>query len=989
MNLTGRWPQPLVTLATLVIIGFAARTAGAQQRTLTGHVEADVSGEPIAGAVITVVGTNTGTETAADGMFSLTVPAGADQLSIRAIGYRSSEITLSAGQTTIIIALERDAFRLDEIVVTGRATGVARRNQASSVARLVADDLVKVSNASLEQSLQGKIPGAMIRSNSPAPGGGASINLRGVTSIIGNNSPLYVMDGLIISDAATQPGVNTITGAFPDGRFTTTQGNAVNRIADLNPDDIESVEVLKGASAAAIYGSKAAGGVIIITTKRGQQGAPRFHVRQQFGTSQASRKVGFRTFESLAEAQSVYSNAADYWTGEVYDHEDLLIGGRPLSYETSANFSGGSSDLRYFASGLVRHEGGVIRNTFGDKQAVRMNLEKFVNDRLTVNLGTQFIRTESDRGIHQNENTGNTMYGALTGTPTFIDLRQRPDGTFPINPYSGSNPFETVEKVKNNETVWRFVGTGSADLEILQGDVHDLTLSAVGGVDWFQQKNNVYAPPDAQFEPNDGLPGTVVISQTQNLNLNLNFFAVHGYEGSGFNLTSSVGTQYESVDYDVNRNRGQNLVGGLRNVSAGTVQTSLQQLLRTEDFGFFLQEEALIGDRLFLTAGIRGDQSSSNSDDQAIYWYPKAAASYTFPLETEVVRDLKVRMAYGQTGNQPRYGQKFTVLVPGNVTGVGTYQIQGSTAASDLRPERQAEIEGGFDATLLDGRIRLEATVYEKTISDLLLSRTLLPSSGFGSLVSNGGKMRTRGVEASLVGNFFQGGAIEWQPMVNFSAWRCTILELPGGEFRPGGFGTSFGERRLAEGESCTQIIASDTLEAGPVKIGDDRPDFTMGISNSVQYGNLGVYALLDWQQGGRMMNFNEWLIDAFANSDDYLVGKDGKLSGQERFGLWGGGQSDLYFQDASYLKLREASLSYRLPIGWVQSWWSSAEAMQLTVRGRNLFMITPFGDGEPENSQTPTGTNLNNGGPAGLARWDLWAYPSTRSVWLSVDFTF
>ena len=162
-----------------------------------------------------------------------------------------------------------------------------------------------------------------------------------------------------------------------------------------------------------------------------------------------------------------------------------------------------------------------------------------------------------------------------------------------------------------------------------------------------------------------------------------------------------------------------------------------------------------------------------------------------------------------------------------------------------------------------------------------------------------------------------------------------------------------------------------------------------MGISNSVQYGNLGVYALLDWQQGGRMMNFNEWLIDAFANSDDYLVGKDGKLSGQERFGLWGGGQSDLYFQDASYLKLREASLSYRLPIGWVQSWWSSAEAMQLTVRGRNLFMITPFGDGEPENSQTPTGTNLNNGGPAGLARWDLWAYPSTRSVWLSVDFTF
>ena len=329
--------------------------------------------------------------------------------------------------------------------------------------------------------------------------------------------------------------------------------------------------------------------------------------------------------------------------------------------------------------------------------------------------------------------------------------------------------------------------------------------------------------PDVQFEPNDGLPGTIVISQTENLNVNVNVFGVHTYEGSSFRLTSSLGAQYESVDYDVNRNRGQNLVGGLRNVSAGTVQNSLQQLLRTEDFGFFLQEELLIGERLFLTAGIRGDQSSSNADDEKISWYPKVAASYRFPVETNFVEDLKVRAAYGQSGNQPRYAQKFTVLVPGNVTGVGTYQIQGSTAASDLRPERQAEIEGGIDATLFGGNVRLEATVYEKRVTDLLLSRTLPPSSGFGSLVSNGGKMRTRGFEVSLATNLFSGGTFEWQQQLNFSTWRCTILELPGGEFRPGGFGTLLGERRLAEGESCTQVIGSDTLVTGPTKIGGDR----------------------------------------------------------------------------------------------------------------------------------------------------------------------
>ena len=178
-------------------------------------------------------------------------------------------------------------------------------------------------------------------------------------------------------------------------------------------------------------------------------------------------------------------------------------------------------------------------------------------------------------------------------------------------------------------------------------------------------------------------------------------------------------------------------------------------------------------------------------------------------------------------------------------------------------------------------------------------------------------------------------------------------------------------------------------MVTGPTKIGDDRPDFTLGWSNTLRRGPLNFYTLLDWQKGGRMMNFNEWLIDAFANSDDYLVGKGDDMSGQDRFTTWAGGQTDVYQQDASYLKLREASLSYEVPIGWVRSWWCGAESVRLTVRGRNLFAITPFGDGEPENNQTPTGTNPNNGGPAGLSRWELWAYPPTRSIWFSIDLGF
>jgi outer membrane receptor protein involved in Fe transport len=476
-----------------------------------------------------------------------------------------------------------------------------------------------------------------------------------------------------------------------------------------------------------------------------------------------------------------------------------------------------------------------------------------------------------------------------------------------------------------------------------------------------------------------------VLSLAENLNVNLSGSAVHTYERPGrFRATTSLGTQYESRNYTLNRNRAQNLVGGLRNISAGTVQTSLEQLLAVKDFGFFLQEEVLVNDRLLLTAGVRGDQSSSNSDDQKVSYYPKASASYRFPVGTGFLEDLKLRIAYGQSGNQPQYGQKFTVLVPGNINGAGTYQILGTTASPDLRPERQEEVEVGVDATLFSGRARLEVTAYDKQIRDLLLQRALPPSSGFAAEVINAGKIRTRGLEASLAADVRRGD-LEWQPRLNFSTWRCQVLELPGGEFRPGGFGASFGERRLQEGESCTQIIGNDSMPDGTpfvTKIGDDRPEFTLGWANNLRHKRWNLYFLWDWQKGGRMLNFNAWIIDLFANTADYLEGENGGLSGEERFEKWGR-QSGIYFQDASYLKLREAALTFQAPVSFVNSFWPGARSLSFSVRGRNLLLFSPYYRGDPEYSQTPTA------GPAGLARWDIWAYPPSRSVWFSIDLGF
>jgi TonB-linked SusC/RagA family outer membrane protein len=974
-----------VTGLGLLLALAAGELHGLQTRSLSGRVVDATSGTPLAFAQVTVAGTTVHTATGSDGRFTLSVANGPVRLLARAIGYRAAEVEVAATESTVEVKLIRDVFKLEELVVSGRETGVERQNLAHAVTVVPAGELVAASTASVEQSLQGKVPGAVIRTNSGAPGGGVSVTLRGVTSIIGSTSPLYVVDGVIISDATTQPGTDVITVSSGGGGYTSPTENGVNRVADINPDDIETVEVLKGASAAAIYGSKAAGGVIVITTKRGVQGAPQFRLRQQFGISQIARKIKFRRFESLEEAQSVYSNAADYWTGEYYDHETLLAGGTPLSYETSGDVSGGTDDMRYFASVLARHEGGIVANTFADKQALRVNLDKNVGSRLSFAIGSQLIRNESDRGIHQNDNNGNTMYGALTGTPTFIDLRRRPDGTFPINPYSGSNPFETAEKVKNNEKVWRFIGNGRVNFDLLASTAHRLRLTGNGGVDWFQQKNDVYSPPDVQFEGNDGLPGTAVLSLTDNLNLNLSAGAVHTFEKAGrLRATTSFGAQYEFAEATQTRNRAQNLVGGLRTISAGTVQNSASGLGRVKDFGFYLQEEVLFNDRLLLTAGIRGDRSSVNADDEKTFYYPKASLSYRFSNKLLFLEDLKLRVAYGQSGNQPLFGQKFTVLAPGNITGIGTYQIAGTTTSPDLRPERQEEIEGGLDATLFGGKMRLELTGYDKQIRDLLLSRSLPPSTGFGAEILNAGRIRTRGLEAAVTGDF-RGRNFEWQPRINFALWRCKVLELPGGEFRPGGFGASFGERRLQEGESCTQIIGNDSTPDGARvvgKIGDDRPDFTIGWANTFRHKRLNLYFLWDWQKGGRMMNFNAWIIDLFGNTADYVTGENGKPSGEERFANWGK-QSAIYFQDASYLKLREAALTFRLPNSFVRSFWPGARELSMSIRGRNLLTFTPYYRGDPEFSQTP------GAGPASAARWDIWAYPPTRSFWLSFDLDF
>ncbi|HZP68203.1 MAG TPA: TonB-dependent receptor plug domain-containing protein, partial [Rudaea sp.] len=281
-----------------------------------------------------------------DGRYRINLPTTPLKLLVRGLGYKQRNADVDATQTTLDIAMTKEALQLNEVVVTGTATTQERRNVATAVTTVSGDQVSEAPSASLENALQGKVVGASINMNSGAPGGGGQIQIRGVTSILGNGQPLIVVDGVIFNNDAYSPGTNAVTRAGGSGA-TSNQDNPVNRLADLNPDEIENIQVLKSAAASAIYGSMATNGVVLITTKRGHSGVSQFHLSQRLGTNMADRLLGSRHFTqaSLTEVLGSSTLAKQYCASDpcpYYDYQGKLYGQRDIAYETALSMSGGT-----------------------------------------------------------------------------------------------------------------------------------------------------------------------------------------------------------------------------------------------------------------------------------------------------------------------------------------------------------------------------------------------------------------------------------------------------------------------------------------------------------------------------------------------------------------------------------------------------------------------------------------------------------------------
>lgn len=407
-----------------------------------------------------------------------------------------------------------------------------------------------------------------------------------------------------------------------------------------------------------------------------------------------------------------------------------------------------------------------------------------------------------------------------------------------------------------------------------------------------------------------------------------------------------------------------------------------------------MQEEVLtLRERLLVTGGLRADRSSNNADAEKWLFYPKASASYRLAVGGGALTELKLRAAFGQSGNQPLYGQKFTELAGGNIAGINAFRVGGTRGAVDLRPERQREIEAGFDATLFSGRTTLEVTGFEKKITDLLLRRSLPPYSGFTIEIFNGGAMRTRGIETALNIAAVQKPNLQWSARFTFAKTRAIITSLPVPEYRTGGTLTGF--HIIKEGYSPTDVFGFDSTATtadpvfaatGLVKIGDKEPTFTMGLSNDLNVKRFHLYFLWDWKKGGSAGNGAQRHFDLSLNavgSCNVRVpsGSTTKCIGTARIDpLYTRKMSSTLVMDNSWVKLRELTLSFDLPQSLTRSLWSGARYIRASLSGRNLLMFTPWLGYDPEGVET--------GFNASPTR-ELGPYPPQRSLWFSLDFGF
>ncbi|WP_460967372.1 SusC/RagA family TonB-linked outer membrane protein [Spirosoma migulaei] len=997
--------------------------------TIAGTVS-DEKGDVLPGVSVLLKGTQRGTVTDSKGEFRLAVPNNSAVLVFSFVGYQSQEVAVG-NQTTLTIQLKADEKALNEVVVIGYGA-VRKRDLTGSVASIGSTELTAQPISSFNQALQGRVAGVQVTNSSNAPGGGVTIRVRGGNSISASNDPLYVIDGFPVTNPASAQGASGSSN-FP------------NVLSTINPNDIESIEVLKDASATAIYGSRGANGVVLVTTRRGKEGRSTVNFDAYYGVSNITKMLELATAEEQTALKNEqlrnlgfaerfgYTTAypkkpSEYgvgtnWQKEIYRQAPMQ------NYQLS--FSGGTDKLRYLISGNYFNQDGIIITNNYKRYTGRINLDATVSNRFKI--GTTFTVSHGiNNGINETGYTGSPVGAARTISPASPVY----DATgnwqlLNVGPGSGmasiANPVALLRTSTNALFSDRVLGNLFGEYTLLAG----LTARVSVGVDLLNTRRYVFYTPQTLAANTVNGYGSNGTSSNVNL-LNENTLTYNRTLNANHAFDVVAGITFQSNREDRSYQEAQNFANytlGAYSLGQGSVLLAPTTTVQKWGLNSYLGRiNYRFMDRYLFTLTGRLDGSSRFGLNNKYGFFPSGAFAWRvsdepFLKNSKAISDLKFRLSYGLTGNDgiglysslPSYVTSRSVF---GDTEVVTTQAQ-TIGNPDLRWEKTGQFDAGFDLGLLNNRIQVTADYYIKTTTDLLLGIDLPATTGFTTVIRNIGSLTNKGVELGIT-SVNVDGKFKWTTSGNISANRNKVTRLADADqylVTDGGtsmqtivkvgepIGSFYG--RVFDGvwQSTDAVKAAGSLaQTGDIGgaprfkdvngdgvfnnatdraiIGNGLPKFIYGLTNTVSFKGLDLSIFFQGVQGNQIFNYTRSVteIDPGATAlqsfidDHWQTEKPSNNRPSAR--QWNFTNSSYLIENGSFLRLKNVSLGYRLPLKT-----KAIRSARVYVSGQNLLTFTKYTGYDPE-----VNSNFTSNTTYGI---DNYAYPPSRTFTIGGTITF
>jgi TonB-linked SusC/RagA family outer membrane protein len=985
----------------------------AQSGIITGKV-VDEKREAIPGASVTVKGSQQGTLTTAEGSYSLEAPGNAT-LVFSFVGYLKEERDIN-NRSAIDVTLRTDTKALEEVVVVGYGTQ-RRVETTGSIASVKAADLVQTPVANIAQGLQARVSGVQINQNSGAPGGNISVRIRGTNSINGSSEPLYVIDGIQISNG----------GGITD----------VSPLSTINPNDIESVEVLKDASASAIYGARAANGVVLITTKRGKNGATRVTFDSYYGTQKVNKTLDVLNAAEFAQLENeVFKN--NYYPdpaslGEGVNWQNYIFRKAPIQNHQLSITGGNDKTQLALSLNYFDQQGTFIGSSF-KRYSYRLNLDHRLSKK--VKIGTSILGSYSiNDGIQTGgENIGDggavlsSVLGAAIGAPPTLKPYREDGSIFPFGEQAGGQYREVVNPlnfaaVLNKRDIKRTLANLYAEVNLFQG----LTYRASFNIDQRGELYDGYSPRSivnkSDLNDNSGSGSKANANYLALLHESILTYSTSFGKDHTLKATAVFGTQLEQSNSnslnasgfpnDATRNEAMQLAL-TRTVSSGRSSQRLDSYMARVNYGF--------RDKLFIDLTARIDGSSKFGANHKYGVFPAISAGYRLIEEPFIknitwLSDLKLRGSFGVTGNAGGinpYQSLSTAAATGSdylinhtyVTGINPTGI----ANPDLRWERSVQTNFGLDISMLNNRISFIADVYHKKTNDLLYVKTLPLSSGYGNITGNYAALENKGLELAVNARILN-GPLKWDVSANTTFNRNKVLDLDGGVTserfvttytvlkvgQPLGMFKTYvfdGVNQTGEailpgydgrlgGHKVKDVTGDNAITAADQMIvGNPNPKFIYGFSTNLAYKGFDLGVFISGTQGNDIYNASRLSFENPLGQRNLLAGVVNRWSptnpNNQYVSAAQGGRlpiSSYVVEDGSYMRCKNLTLGYTLPkMKWVQG-------IRLYVSANNLFTITDYSGYDPE-VNTYAGSNT-------IIGVDNFVYPQSRSFLGGIQVTF